>query len=254
MNPILASHGLALPTMGSLANITIGALFAGPDHGSSAFHPVCAGNARGATIVLPPGEVRRIEKGKDDLFDAAAAGVGAVGIVTEVEWACEEAFGLEVTMEPCRLEDYLDKHDSGEKLWELARSSDYVKVRMFLSLVCYLLATPVMERLNLILNSAWHAALVLPVPYMVPQVTQYGPLASAPRPSPTRSTRNRSHCPPRQIDTCAPRPRLLCHDLSLSGLAALAERALVLAVGEISAQDANAEGIRGAVHGLWLQP
>lgn len=144
VNPILASHDLALPTMGSLADVTIGALFAGPDHGSSAFHPVCAANARSATIVLPSGEVRRIEKGKDDLFDAAAAGVGAVGIVTEVEWACDEAFGLEVTMEPCRMEDYLDEDDSGEKLWQLARSSEYVKVRNSLS---PFLASPVKERL-----------------------------------------------------------------------------------------------------------
>ncbi|GAA5988536.1 hypothetical protein JCM10908_003610 [Rhodotorula pacifica] len=127
VNPILASHGLALPTMGSLADVTIGALFSGPDHGSSAFHPVCAANAKSATIVLPSGEVRRIEKG-EELFNAAAAGVGAVGIVTEVEWACEEAFGLEVTMEPCRLEDYLEDSDSGAKLWELARSSEYVKL------------------------------------------------------------------------------------------------------------------------------
>lgn len=52
-----------------------------------------------------------------------------MGIVTEVEFECEEAFGLEFTMSRTRLEDYLDDDDSGRKLWELARSSEYVKVR-----------------------------------------------------------------------------------------------------------------------------
>ena len=80
----------------------INALFAGPDHSSSAFYPVGADTARSAIIVFHSGELRRIEKGKDDLFDAAAGGVSAVGIVTEVEWACDEAFELEVTTEPCR--------------------------------------------------------------------------------------------------------------------------------------------------------
>lgn len=124
---MLASHGLALGIMGSLPDVTVGALFSGPDHGSSAFQPICAGRANSATVVLPSGEIRTIRRG-DDLFNAAGSAVGAVGIVTEVEWACEEAFGLEVTMERCRLEDFFDEKDSGKNLFEVARSNDYVKL------------------------------------------------------------------------------------------------------------------------------
>uniref|UniRef100_A0A0K3C9Y8 D-arabinono-1,4-lactone oxidase n=1 Tax=Rhodotorula toruloides TaxID=5286 RepID=A0A0K3C9Y8_RHOTO len=126
-NPLLASHGLSLPTLGSLPDVTVGACFSGPDHGSSAFHSISAGAAKAVTIVLPTGEVRRVERG-DELFRAAGAGAAAVGIVTEVEFECEEAFGLEFTMSRTRLEDYLDDDDSGRKLWELARSSEYVKL------------------------------------------------------------------------------------------------------------------------------
>ena len=171
----------------------IGALFSGPDHGSSAFHPVCAGNARSAIIVFHSGELRRIEKGKDDLFDAAATGVGAIGIVTEVKWACEEAFGLEVTMEPCRLEDYLDEQDSGEKLWELARSSEYVKVRRAFCIL--FLAAPVLERLKLTRNSLVMQLWYYPSPTWSIKFAQYGPLASASPPSPSPSTRETALSP-----------------------------------------------------------
>ncbi|BGP28254.1 D-arabinono-1,4-lactone oxidase [Rhodotorula toruloides] len=126
-NPLLASHGYSLPTLGSLPDVTVGACFSAPDHGSSAYHPISAGAAKAVTIVLPTGKVRRVERG-DELFRAAGAGVAAVGLVTEVEFECEEAFGLEFTMSRTRLEDYLDEDDSGRRLWELARSSEYVKL------------------------------------------------------------------------------------------------------------------------------
>ncbi|GJN94600.1 hypothetical protein Rhopal_007683-T1 [Rhodotorula paludigena] len=126
-NPILASHGLSLPTVGSLPDVTVGACFCGPDHGSSAFHPIVTASAKACTIVLPSGEIRRIAVG-EDLFRAAGVGLGALGIVTEVEFECDEAFGLEFTMTRIRLEDYLDDNDSGKKLFELARSEEYVKL------------------------------------------------------------------------------------------------------------------------------
>ncbi|BGP20973.1 hypothetical protein JCM10213_003355 [Rhodosporidiobolus nylandii] len=129
VNPLLASHGLAFPTVGSLPDVSVGAYFAGPEHGSSAFHSVCASRAVSARIVLPTGEVREIKRG-EELFRAAGAGVGAVGVVTEIEWELEEAFGLEVRMERVRLEDYLED-GTGRALWELARSSEFVKLWHF---------------------------------------------------------------------------------------------------------------------------
>ncbi|GAA6044058.1 hypothetical protein JCM8097_008699 [Rhodosporidiobolus ruineniae] len=129
LNPFLASHGLAFPNQGSISDVSIGAYFSGPDHGSSAYGGICPTFARAARIVLPTGEVVETRRG-EDLFRAVGTGVGAVGVVVEVEWELEEAFGVEVTMERIRLKDYLED-DSGRALWELARSREYVKIWHF---------------------------------------------------------------------------------------------------------------------------
>lgn len=81
------------------------------------------------TLVTPLGEIKKLQRG-DDLFRAAGAGLGAVGCVTEVEWELVEAFGLEVTMERIKLGEYLED-GSGKKLYDLAKSEEYVKVRFF---------------------------------------------------------------------------------------------------------------------------
>ncbi|GAA5990420.1 hypothetical protein JCM11641_007938 [Rhodosporidiobolus odoratus] len=128
-NPLLAEFGLSFTVIGSLPDVSIGAFFSGPDHGSSAFHSLCPNMALSAKIVLPTGEVVEAKKG-EELYRAAGGGVGGVGVVTEVEWQLDEAFGLEVEMERVRLEDYL-KDKSGRSLWELARSREFVKMWYF---------------------------------------------------------------------------------------------------------------------------
>ncbi|GAA6016707.1 hypothetical protein JCM10207_000154 [Rhodosporidiobolus poonsookiae] len=125
----LASHGLALPCVGSIPDVSAGAYFSGPDHGSSHTHGVTSTFAQRVRVVTPAGEVVDTYRG-EELFRASGAGVGATGCITEVEWELDEAFGLEVTMERVRLADYL-KDSSGRALWELARSEEFVKIWHF---------------------------------------------------------------------------------------------------------------------------
>ncbi|GAA5838165.1 hypothetical protein JCM11251_004728 [Rhodosporidiobolus azoricus] len=128
-HPVLAAHGLAFPVIGSIDTVSTGAYFSGPDHGSSAFWGVCPTLAKRARIVTPKGEDKWVSRG-EELFRAAGAGVGAVGMVVEVEWELIEACGLEVTMERVRLADYL-KDGTGRALFELAKSREYVKLWHF---------------------------------------------------------------------------------------------------------------------------
>lgn len=176
----------------------------------------------------------------DELFKAAGAGIAAVGIVTEVEFECEEAFGLEVTMTRTRLEDYLDEDDSGEKLWELARSREYVKVRgNFLTS-----PRPCADPLP--------SAVVLSEPDANVHRAEHGPLARLSL-SATSCPEGQSRNPPvLPAHAHGSRHRLLHHDLPLPRPPALAERPRVLVSRRDAPQDAEAEELRGAVHGLRL--
>ncbi|OCF44373.1 D-arabinono-1,4-lactone oxidase [Kwoniella heveanensis CBS 569] len=120
-----ASPPLALPNIGSISDQTIGGLISTASHGSGITFPVLSQHVRSLSLVLPlPGApvVRASPNDDVELFKASLCGLGATGLMLEVEIEVEEAFRLRETKEPRSLEYMLENLD------EIKGSAEHVRV------------------------------------------------------------------------------------------------------------------------------
>lgn len=120
-NDALASAGLALPIVGSIAAQRLGGLLATGTHGSSLRHGNLSTNIVAMRIVDGHGDVVALEEG-DPRLPGARVALGALGIVTEVTLHVDRAFTVAETIEPMPLDAAL------ERLPTLASESEYVKL------------------------------------------------------------------------------------------------------------------------------
>ncbi|OCF57031.1 D-arabinono-1,4-lactone oxidase [Kwoniella mangroviensis CBS 10435] len=119
------SPPLALPNIGSISDQTIGGLISTASHGSGVTFPVLSQHVRSLVLVLPlPGApVVKVSPNDDpDLFKASLCGLGATGLMLEVEIEVEEAFRLKETKEPKSVDEVLDNLD------EIKKSAEHVRV------------------------------------------------------------------------------------------------------------------------------
>ncbi|WVW84910.1 hypothetical protein I302_106946 [Kwoniella bestiolae CBS 10118] len=120
-----ASPPLALPNIGSISDQTIGGLISTASHGSGVTFPVLSQHVRSLVLVLPlPGApVVKVSPNDDpDLFKASLCGLGASGLMLEVEIEVEEAFRLKETKEPKTVDEVLENLD------EIKQSAEHVRV------------------------------------------------------------------------------------------------------------------------------
>jgi FAD-linked oxidoreductase len=95
LNPALQAVGLALPNLGDIDRQTISGAIATGTHGTGARFQGIAAAVSGLTLVLADGSsISCSAETEPEVFAAARVGLGALGVVTEVELQCVPAFRL----------------------------------------------------------------------------------------------------------------------------------------------------------------
>ena len=119
LNEALAAHGLALPNLGSVSEVSVGGCIATGTHGTSGVAAAAGGGAAAATdgyalgplssfvleltVVLADGSVAVTSRARDDArlpFRAALCHLGCLGVVVEAVLQCVEAFDLRARSTP----------------------------------------------------------------------------------------------------------------------------------------------------------
>lgn len=96
LNEEAAKFGLTVPNLGSIDAQSIVGAIATATHGSSLRHGILSENVKALRIVLANGQaVRCSEEQNPDLFRAALISLGALGIITEVEFQMVESCNIE---------------------------------------------------------------------------------------------------------------------------------------------------------------
>lgn len=93
LNNFLAAHNLALPTLGTIAQQSISGAVSTGTHGGSLHQTSLSGCVHSFRLVLANGEILELTKG-EDLFDAVAIALGALGILSTLTLRCVPAFSL----------------------------------------------------------------------------------------------------------------------------------------------------------------
>ena len=95
LNPTLQALGLALPNLGDIDRQTISGAIATGTHGTGVRLQGIAAAVCGLTLVLADGSTLTCSADVEpEVFAAARVGLGALGVVTEVELQCVPAFRL----------------------------------------------------------------------------------------------------------------------------------------------------------------
>lgn len=119
------SPSLAIPNIGSISDQTIGGLISTASHGSGVKFPVLSAHVKSLLLALPqPGApVVRVSRTEDpELFTASLCGLGATGLMLEVEIEVEPAYRLRETKEPLPVDQVLGRLD------EIKGSAEHVRV------------------------------------------------------------------------------------------------------------------------------
>jgi FAD/FMN-containing dehydrogenase len=93
LNKVLAQASFALPVLGSTDAQSLGGLIATDLHGTGRDHGFLSEQILGLRVVLADGDARDVGPG-DPLFHAVMGGLGAVGVVTEVELQLVDTFNF----------------------------------------------------------------------------------------------------------------------------------------------------------------
>lgn len=134
VHSLLASQSpaLALPNIGSISDQTLGGLISTASHGSGVTFPVISAHVRSLVIALPqPGApLVRVSRNPDEdpeLFLASLCGLGATGLLLEIEIDVEPAFRLREVKEGKSVDEVLDNLDV------IKASAEHVRVWWYFS-------------------------------------------------------------------------------------------------------------------------
>lgn len=125
LNPALQSLGLALPNLGDIDRQTISGAIATGTHGTGTRRQGIAAAVSGLTLVVADGSSLACSaEVEPEVFAAARVGLGALGVVTEVELQCVPAYRLHAKEAVTSLTELLpgiqaeaDAHDHLDLLW-----------------------------------------------------------------------------------------------------------------------------------------
>jgi FAD-linked oxidoreductase len=113
LNPALQALGLALPNLGDIDRQTIAGAISTGTHGTGLRRQGIAAAVSGLTLVTADGSVLECSAQEHpDVFAAARLGLGALGVVTEVELQCVPAFRLHANEFGADLLETLDRLDA----------------------------------------------------------------------------------------------------------------------------------------------
>jgi L-gulonolactone oxidase len=126
LNRVLAAVDLALPNLGDIDRQTIAGAISTGTHGTGSKLGGLATFVAGLTLVTGAGEVLHASPTENaDVFEAARLGVGAVGVLTELELSCVDSFPLRADERPMPLDTVLSTVD------ELAAANDHFEFYWF---------------------------------------------------------------------------------------------------------------------------
>jgi FAD-linked oxidoreductase len=126
LNPTLQALGLALPNLGDIDRQTIAGAISTGTHGTGIRHQGIAAAVAGLTMVLADGTLLSCSADHEpEVFTAARVGLGALGILTEVELQCVPAFRLHAQ------EFGADLHEVLEHIHTEVQSHDHVDMHWF---------------------------------------------------------------------------------------------------------------------------
>ncbi len=125
-NERLAEHGLALANMGDIQEQTLAGAIQTATHGTGRDVAGLVSQVEGLELVLADGRVVTCSRAeRPDLFDAARAGLGALGVITAITWRAVPAFLLQAREEPMRWDEVLVRLD------ELAAGNEHFEFYWF---------------------------------------------------------------------------------------------------------------------------
>jgi FAD-linked oxidoreductase len=126
LNPALEAVGLALPNLGDIDRQTIAGAIATGTHGTGGRLHGIAAAVVGLTLVTADGSVLTCSPEEHpEVFHAARVGLGALGVLTEVELRCVPAFRLHADERMWDLDDLLERVD------DVVDENDHVDVHWF---------------------------------------------------------------------------------------------------------------------------
>ena len=109
LGPMLRAHGLALQNMGDIDRQSIAGATSTGTHGTGIRLGGLATQIVGATLVTGSGELLRVsESERPELLPAVRLGLGALGILVEIELQCVESFVLRSVDRPRPFDEVLD--------------------------------------------------------------------------------------------------------------------------------------------------
>lgn len=124
LNRALDLLGLAMPNLGDIDAQTISGALSTGTHGTGATLPGLTGAVTGLRLVTPDGESRWVDASEPELFGAARLGLGALGVITDIELACVPAYRLRAVERPDsldavlpRIQEHFDAHRHFELYW-----------------------------------------------------------------------------------------------------------------------------------------
>jgi FAD-linked oxidoreductase len=125
-NRVLGENGLALANMGDIQEQTVAGATQTGTHGTGREAAGLVSQIAALELVLADGSVVTCSRDeRPDLFDAARAGLGALGVVTAITWRTVPAFLLRAQEEPMRWDEVLERID------ELAAANEHFEFYWF---------------------------------------------------------------------------------------------------------------------------
>ncbi len=124
LNRALDLLGLAMPNLGDIDAQTVAGATSTGTHGTGATLPGLAAGISGLRLVTADGRSRWVDESDPELFGAARVGLGALGVITEIELACVPAYRLRAVERPDsldvvlpRVQELFDAHRHFELYW-----------------------------------------------------------------------------------------------------------------------------------------
>ncbi|MCL2769076.1 MAG: FAD-binding protein [Solirubrobacterales bacterium] len=122
----LAQHGLALENLGDVDVQSIAGAVSTATHGTGARLRNIPSQLVSLTLLAADGSLLQCSRERDEeLFRAAAVGLGALGVIVEVTLRCVPAFNLRGVDAPAPLEQTLERFE------ELALANDHFELFVF---------------------------------------------------------------------------------------------------------------------------
>lgn len=123
---LLEPHGLSLPNQGDIDEQSIAGALSTGTHGTGLGFTGFAGLVTGLQLVTADGRVRELDQTHEpELFDHARLSLGALGVLTEIELQCVDAFDLVADEARIPFEEMLETFE------DRARRCDHVDYYWF---------------------------------------------------------------------------------------------------------------------------